>query len=72
MAIRKRIFDLLEEKKLNISDLCSRINVSPSTLYDLEKNRTKVLKVSTVKQSCFGFGITMAEFFSPDYFNDEE
>jgi hypothetical protein len=44
--------------------------MSPSSIYDLFKGRTKCSKVITVKHFCDGAGITLSEFFNRDYFND--
>lgn len=69
-AILKRINELCQEKDRNICQACLNGGKSPSALYDLIKGRTKCPKVTTVKSFCEGVGITLAEFFSSDYFND--
>lgn len=46
--------------------------MSPSAIYDLVKGRTKCPMVITVKRFCEGAGITLAEFFDREYFNDIE
>lgn len=71
-ALRTRLLELLNERNMTMSELGKISHISSSSLYDLKKNRTKVLKISTVQQLCRGLEITMAEFFSPDYFNDYE
>ena len=68
----KRINEICTEKGLNICDACLKGGMSPSSIYDLAKGRTKCSKVITVKRFCQGAGITLAEFFDKDYFNDFE
>lgn len=71
-AIVKRIQELCEEKKLNICDTSLKGGMSPSSIYDLFKGRTKCSKVITIKRFCEGAGITLKEFFDREYFNDIE
>ena len=71
-AIVKRINEICKEKGLNICDASLKGGMSPSAIYDLVKGRTKCSKVITVKRFCEGAGITLAEFFNRDYFNDIE
>lgn len=68
-AIVKRIHEVCEEKGVNICDACLSGGMSPSSIYDICKGRTKSSKVSTVMRFCEGAGITLAEFFDRDYFN---
>ena len=71
-AIIKRIEEICEEKKINVCEAALGGGKSPSAIYDLLKGRTKCPKVSTVKAFCQGAGITLAEFFDKEYFNDFE
>ena len=71
-AIIKRINEICKEKNLNVCEVSLSGGKSPSAIYDLFKGRTKCPKVSTVKSFCQGAGITLAEFFDKDYFNDFE
>lgn len=71
-AIVKRIEEICLEKKTNVCDLSLKGGMSPSSLYDLQKGRTKCSKVITVKRFCEGAGITLSDFFNKDYFNDIE
>jgi hypothetical protein len=57
---------------VNICDACLKGGMSPSSIYDLIKGRTKCSKVITIKRFCEGAGITLSEFFNRDYFNDIE
>ena len=71
-AIVKRIYEVCEEKCVNVCDASLKGGMSPSAIYDLIKGRTKCSKVITVKRFCEGAGITLAEFFDREYFNDIE
>ena len=71
-AIMKRINEVCEERGVNICDASLKGGMSPSAIYDLFKGRTKCSKVITVKRFCEGAGITLAEFFDRDYFNEVE
>ena len=71
-AIIKRIEELCKEKNINVCEAALGGGKSPSAIYDLIKGRTKCSKVSTIKAFCQGAGITLAEFFDKDYFNDFE
>ena len=71
-AIVKRIEEICKERNNNVCDIALEGGMSPSAIYDLIKKRTKCSKVITVKRFCEGAGITLAEFFDKDYFNDPE
>ena len=71
-AIVKRIEEVCKEKNINVCETALNGGKSPSAIYDLIKGRTKCSKVSTIKAFCQGAGITLAEFFDKEYFNDFE
>ena len=71
-AIVKRIDEICDEKHINVCDASLKGGMSPSSIYDLFKGRTKCSKVITVKRFCEGAGITLKEFFDRDYFNEIE
>ncbi len=69
-AIVKRIGEITSEQKNSICKISLRGGLSPSSLYDLTKGRTKSSNLITIKRFCEGAGITLSEFFDKDYFND--
>ena len=71
-AILCRIYEICKEQNSNICEICLKGGMSPSSIYDLAKGRTKCSKVITVKCFCEGAGITLSEFFNKDYFNEAE
>ena len=69
-AIVKRVEEICKERKSNVCDISLMGGMSPSSIYDIIKGRTKCSKVITIKRFCDGAGITLSEFFAKDYFND--
>ena len=69
-AIVMRIREICDETGTNVCDASLKGGMSPSSIYDLIKGRTKCSKIITVKRFCDGAGITLKEFFDKDYFND--
>ena len=48
-AIVKRIYEICNEKQVNICDACLKGGMSPSSIYDLVKGRTKCSKIISCK-----------------------
>lgn len=69
-AIRKRINEILSEKKINLTNLCLNSNLTPSTIFDFMYGKTKSPKAITIKKICVGSNITLSDFYNRDYFND--
>ena len=71
-AVISRINELCELRKSNVCEISLKGGLSPSTIYELMNGRTKHVKIITLKRFCEGAGITLSEFFQPDYFNEFE
>ena len=71
-AIRKRINELVDNNETNLTNLCLNSNITPSTVFDFMYGKSKCPKVDTIKKICDGAGITLSEFFMPDYFNGKD
>ena len=69
-AIKKRILEIVEENKTNLTAFCLNSNITPSTIFDFMYGKIDCPKVNTIKKLCLGANITLSEFFAPDYFND--
>ncbi|MBQ7466546.1 MAG: helix-turn-helix transcriptional regulator [Clostridia bacterium] len=69
-AIKKRILELAENQGISLTALCLNSNLTPSTIFGFMYGDSKCPKVITIKKICAGAGITLQEFFSPKYFND--
>ena len=71
-ATRKRIKDLAKERTISITELCLISNITPSTIFDFLNKKSKYPKIITIKKLCVGAGITLSEFYAPEYFNSTE
>ena len=71
-ATRKRIKDLAKERTISITELCLISNKTPSTIFDFLNKKSKYPKIITIKKLCVGAGITLSEFYAPEYFNSTE
>lgn len=69
-AIKKRIYEILEEKQISLTALCLNSNLTPSTIFDFMSGKIKSPTIITIKKLCAGAGITLEEFFAREYFND--
>lgn len=69
-AISKRIQEICEEKGVSVCGASLGGGKSPSAIYDLVKGRTQCSKVVTIQRFCEGAGITLAEFFDREYFEN--
>lgn len=68
-AIRKRIQELVAIKGTTLTALCLNSDLTPSTIFDFMAGKSKCPKVVTINKICAGAGITLAEFFKRDYFD---
>lgn len=67
-AIRQRIIDLCNEHDINVNQLSLMCGMTQSTLNNIVNGRNHSTTVSTIQKICDGLGITIQDFFSPDYF----
>ena len=71
-AVRLRLLELCEEKKLTVNQLALRSGVTQSTLNNIVSGRNRSTTVSTLKKLCDGLGITLGEFFNTPQFDTLE
>ncbi len=71
-AVFKRITDLANKSGLTLSQLAIKSGMTPSTLYGIKMNTTKLPGLLSMKRICDGLGITLSEFFDADYINDSD
>ena len=69
-ALRKRIYELAEEKNIKITKWCLDSNLTPSTIFDFLYNRSKSLTIYSLAKLCAGINITLEEFFAKDYMKE--
>ena len=71
-AVRLRLLELCEEKKLTVNQLALRSGVTQSTLNNIVSGRNRSTTVSTLKKLCDGLEITMVDFFRSPLFSQLE
>ena len=62
-AIRKRIKFYLNDKNMNVWNLCKMSGIPCSTISTFMSGKTELLKLDTLLHICEGFNITLKEFF---------
>ena len=71
-AVAKRIFELCNEHDMTVNALANIAGVSPSTIYSMLNNKSQNPGVVSLHKICYGFDITLREFFNSDIFDDVE
>ena len=71
-AVRLRIIELCEERKITVNRLSTQCGITQSTLANITVGRNQSTTVSTVKKICDGLEITIGEFFDSPLFSDLE
>lgn len=69
-AIVNKIKRLCQEKNISINQLAYKSYLSQSTLQSIMSGTTKNPKIITLILICYGFGITLQEFFSDKIFQN--
>ena len=71
-AVANRFIQLCKERNIKTNELASISGVTSSTAYSMIDPSRRDVSIITIKKFCDGLDITLAEFFSKDYFNDFE
>ena len=71
-ATIQRIFNLCDERGLNINKLSIVCGMTQSTVNNIVNGRNKSTTTSTIKKICDGLGITIMDFFNDPLFQDLE
>lgn len=71
-AVKERLLQLLEIKKLSIHKLSLESGVSPSTIKNILYGKSINPGIVTIKMLCDGLGITLSEFFESEKFDNLE
>ncbi len=69
-AIKNRIIQLCEERKITINKLATISALPPSSVKSILYGNSQNPKIKTIKLICDGLNITLGEFFNTDEFND--
>ena len=71
-AVAKRILELCSERNMTVNALANNAGISPSTIYSMLNYKSQNPGVVSIHNICYGFDITLREFFNSDIFNDVE
>jgi len=69
-AIRKRILELAEEKKITINMVSTLAGLTHTTLLSFMNNETHDPRISTLLHICEAFNIELKEFFNSPIFKN--
>ena len=71
-AIKKRIFELCDERGISVNQWCTDSGVSQSTVNNLTGGRNNSMTAATIQKLCDGMGITIDDFFHSELFRGLE
>lgn len=71
-AVKLRVLELCNEKKISVNKLATISGITQSTLNNIVSGRNNSTTVSTVKKICDGLDITIQEFFCSEIFDNLE
>lgn len=71
-AVAKRILELCDERNMSVNALANTAGISPSTIYSMLNYKSQNPGVVSIHKICYGFDITLREFFNSDIFDDVE
>ena len=71
-AVKNRILQLCGERNITINKLANIGALPTSSLKAILYGRSQNPKILTIKMICDGLGITLAEFFDTEDFNNLE
>ena len=71
-AVKNRIIELCNKRRMSINALSTESGIPRSTLKNILYGKSNNPGVVTIKILCDGLGITLAQFFDTDEFNNLE
>ena len=71
-AVKNRLLQLLEERRLSIHKLAMESAVPPSTIKNILYGKSINPGIVTIKTLCDGLGITLNDFFNSEEFSQLE
>ena len=69
-AVRKRIIEIADEKKLSMNKVAGNCFINTSTIISLLNGHSKKSEITTISKICYGLGVTLKEFFDSPLFDD--
>lgn len=71
-TLKNRILYLCEEKRITINKLATESGVAPSTIKNILYGKSQNPGIVTIKMLCDGMGVSLAEFFNTEEFENLE
>jgi len=71
-AIKRRIFQLCDQKNITVNKLAIISGVSPTTVRNIVGSRNSSPTIATIKKICDGLDMDIIDFFSDDVFRSLE
>ena len=71
-AVKNRILQLCGERNITVNKLATLSALPPSSVKAILYGRSQNPKILTIKMICDGLGITLADFFNTEEFNNLE
>ena len=71
-AVRIRILELCDSRKITVNKLSTICGITQSTLNNITSGRNSGTTVSTVKKICDGLEISIVDFFNAEIFENLE
>lgn len=71
-AVTQRLFELCNQSNISINCLCKISGVAPSTVHSFIRSESQNTRIETIIKLCGGLGISLADFFNSDLFDDLE
>ena len=71
-AVKNRILQLLEERRMSIHKLATESAVPPSSIKNILYGKSQNPGIVTLKMLCDGLGITLQDFFNTEEFRNLE
>ncbi len=71
-AVRIRITNLIEERNINVSKLCTMAGISRSTLSKFLAGKRKIIRLDMIEYICEGLNMKLKDFFNDPIFDNIE
>ncbi len=71
-AVAKRINELCSQREISVNALANIAGISPSTVYSMLNHKSQNPGVVSLHKICFGFNISLREFFDSNIFDNIE
>lgn len=67
-AIKNRIYELCEDRKITVNKLCTICGITQSTLANMNARPKTNVSVLTIMRICRGLNISLPDFFNSPLF----